>query len=522
MRVAVVSQFTSPGGGARFLRGLCMGLLNQGEATEVGLFIDGDAASREGLLSLLPESERLKLHLMDSRGALLGPVELTPRYALRRLRSWARRQPLLVRSYRAIRYRALQGTAAASLPRVTLSDGVVAAISEYDVAYFPWPRQVVPPPMPRALVGTFHDFNHRHRFGNYRPQDIDLLDAEMREWLCGRVQPITSTHFIADELNAFYPARTHAPQVVYLSTFAIHNPGPDEVASVRTHFGLPECYVVCPTNVGPHKNVISLLSAAGRMKRNGTVMPLVLTGSGTQCLGVDARRDPLYASIFKDTIDELNGAIEREGLAVGEDIWPVGYVTDAQMDALVRGAVLLVAPSRYEAGSGPALDAWWLGTPVASSALPPVLEQMAFLGTEAVLFEPDDVSGMTAALTQALADRDAMQAMAKRSRDAMAHHTWDKVAEEYIAIFRRAVAQGASPQEDGGDSALEDRVTRRLLDQAMLDERSFRRFRRSLPGQSQQSKRLWLACSLRRSFRRIPLVGPVARALYRQVLRGDL
>jgi glycosyltransferase involved in cell wall biosynthesis len=442
-----VSQFNSPGGGARFLRGLCVGLLDQVEITEIGLFTASAAASRDGMLSLWPASPRLTLHLMDDRGDLMASSAWSPRDVVRRLRAWALSQPGIVRAYRKFRHRGLPAAEVDALRRITLSDRVVEAIFGYDVAYFPWPRLVVPPPEPRALVATFHDFNHRHGFGNFRPRDIELLDAEMVEWLTGRVQPVASTRFISDELDAYYPARTHEPEVVYLSTFAIHDPDPDEVVAVVAHFKLPECYVLCPTNISPHKNVVSLLRAVGRVKRSGVSVRLVLTGSGTQCLGTGPSADPVTAAVLKDSIDELNAAMIEEGLVAGEDVWPLGYVTDAQMDALVRGAALVAAPSRYEAGSGPALDAWWLGTPVASSALPPVVEQMEFLGTEAVLFDPTDVGEMAEALTVALTDRQRALAMAARSQKAIARYTWDDVARGYVRVFRKAIAESTASLE---------------------------------------------------------------------------
>ena len=453
VRIAIVSQHNSPGGGARFLRGLCLGLLGHAEVTEVGLFIDAAGAQRDEFLSLLPSSERLGIRLMNSRGDFWDDAEplpesvQSPRRTSSPLREWALRRPGIVKAYRRFRGLPLDevDVVETALSRIALANRVVDAISGFDVAYFPWPRLVVPPPEPRALVATFHDFNHRHHFGNFRPCDIELLDEEMVEWLSGRVQPVASTPFIANELNNYYPMRTHEPEVIYLSTFAIHDPSSSEVAAVTSSFGLSEGFVLCPTNIGPHKNVLSLLRAAGQMKRDGVTMPLVLTGSGTQCLGVDPSDDPLYQSIFKQAIDDLNAAIVDENLIVGEDIWSLGYVTDIQMDALVRGARLVVAPSRYEAGSGPALDAWWLGTPVASSALPPVVEQIEFLGTEAALFEPTDVDQMAAVLTKLLGDPERQSAMAECSREAIGRYSWNEVATGYLRVFREAIARECGP-----------------------------------------------------------------------------
>jgi alpha-1,3-rhamnosyl/mannosyltransferase len=487
LRIAIVSQFSSPGGGARFLRGLCVGLLDQAEIAEIGLFIDSAAASRDDVLSWGRSSNRLTLHLMDDRGDLVACSAWSPRDVVRRSRAWALRRPAIVRTYRGLRHRALPGAEVDALRRITLSDRAVDVISSYDVAYFPWPRQIVLPPAPRALVATFHDFNHRHRFGNFRPRDIEVLDAEMVEWLTGRVQPVTSTRFIADELDAYFPERMHEPEVVYLSAFAMRDPDPEEVAAVVAQFGLPGRYVLCPTNIAPHKNAISLLRAQGRMKRGGMEVRLVLTGSGTDCLDLDSSEGPECAAVIRQSIDELRAAIAEEDLVVGEDVWPLGYVTDAQMDALVRGAALVAAPSLYEAGSGPALDAWWLGTPVVSSALPSVVEQMEFLGTEAVLFDPTDVGAMVAALAVALTDRQRTMAMAARSRKAIARYTWDDVGSGYVRVFREALVQSeTSPRgtagAPGGAAAHRDASTARCSANERTGGSAVHSHASSLPG----------------------------------------
>jgi len=428
----------------------------------------------------------------------------------------------MVRSYRWIRRLDRDVTSAVSmatapttvvakprLPRITLSARVVASIGHYNIAYFPWPRQVVPPAQPPALVGTFHDFNHRHGFGNYCEQDVELLDAEMSEWLGGRVQPICSTPFIARELDEYYPERTNDPAVVYLSTFAIHEPSAEDVAKVMADFGLPEGYVLCPTNIGPHKNLISLLRAAGAMKRAGHPVKLVVTGSGTQCIGVDPTGDPLYSLTFVEPIDALNDALVQGDLIPGQDIWPLGYVSDAQMDALVRGAALVVAPSRYEAGSGPALDAWRLGTGVVSSALESVVQQMEFLGTEAILFDATDVDEMVGALTSALMHSGTAEAMVERSQRAMTRYTWTDVAREYVAVFRDAIDSSARFE------ALREQVSTRLRDRVVRDPEMLLAVCSLDPGFVADMQLISREPrTLRGTIRSIPVLGPLIYGAY--------
>jgi glycosyltransferase involved in cell wall biosynthesis len=291
-------------------------------------------------------------------------------------------------------------------------------------------------------VGTFHDFNYRHSFGNYTPETEVLLDEETREWLLGAVQPISSTHFIAEEIECFYPERTHAPEVVFLSSFALHDPSADDVDCALERLGVRRPYIVCPTNISPHKNLSGLLRACGILKRRGESRRLVVTGSGTGMLCSDKLDDPLYATRYGPIVDELNAVVDTEGLVRGEDLIAPGYVSDADMDALIKGASLVVAPSRYEAGSGPALDAWKLGTPVAASSIPPVIEQLVTLHTEAIVFDESDPEAIAAALVEGLSGSDAVAGMVARSKAAIDAYGWADVAEGYLHVFELAIERG--------------------------------------------------------------------------------
>lgn len=436
MRIAVVSQMNSPGGGSRFLRALVLGLLEHPDRVErIGLFADAAAVHRDGLVELLSGSDRVDLFKVDAWGRMAHgdgtpePPQATPSFGERATGFLRRRVLRLPEPVRP-------------LPQVTLSDEVVGELSAFDVAYFAWPRLIAPPEIGCPLVATFHDFNHRHSFGNFTTQDVRALDEELSTWLRGETYPVSSTRFIAGELDSYYPFRRHAPSVVYLSTFALHEPTPSEVEEVRGRHGIGERYMVCPTNISPHKNVKRLFEAAGMLKRSGKGIPLVLTGSGTQTLGSDPSGDPLYQTLYRPFIDEENEAADAAGLRRGEDLIALGYVSDADMDALIQGATLVVAPSLYEAGSGPALDAWQLGVPVASSSIPPVLEQIRFLGTEATLFDAERPDTIAEAIARILEGPEEAKAMTDRSRDAMAAYGWDDVAAGYLDVFEAAIAGG--------------------------------------------------------------------------------
>jgi glycosyltransferase involved in cell wall biosynthesis len=440
VRIAVVSQVNSPGGGARFLRALVPALAAHASVEQVTLFVDAAAAHRDGLHDIVATSPRCEIVGLDAAGSPIAPAGPPAASGIRsRLRERLLRITFVVRAYRWLKRHVL-GRELDRIERVRLPDETVAALDAYDVVYFAWPRSIVPPEVSGVLAATFHDFNHRHGFGNFHAGDVDLLEVELGEWLRGQVQPISSTCFIARELDACYPFRTNAPEVVRLSSFALTEPSERGVEAVRARFGLPRDYVVCPVNVSPHKNLALVLEAVGRLKEAGSPVALVVTGAGTDMLFVKSP-GAAEGSVVGAYLAELARLAERYDLRPGRDLWALGYVDDRAMDALISSATVVLAPSRYEAGSGPALDAWKLGTPVVSSALEPVEEQIDFLGTEAVLFDPEDADSLRRAMAAALADPEGMSAMAARSADAMARYTWTDVADGYVGVFERAIAR---------------------------------------------------------------------------------
>ena len=147
---------------------------------------------------------------------------------------------------------------------------------------------------------------------------------------------------------------------------------------------------------------------------------------------------------------EIDKYLSSSSLVVGEDVLGLGFVTDEEVDSLTRSARLVVSTSLYEAGCGPALDAWQFGVPVAFSNIPPFAEQLEALGVEAWVFDPKDPRDIARVVSQALADQERSLAMAERSKQAIADHTWRQAGEGYLRIFEQALEHYRSSV--GGDS----------------------------------------------------------------------
>jgi glycosyltransferase involved in cell wall biosynthesis len=157
-----------------------------------------------------------------------------------------------------------------------------------------------------------------------------------------------------------------------------------------------EPYVLAVGDLRAKKNLCRLVEAWGQL---GTGHRLVLAGLGD--------------------LDGLPAAVET-----------VGYVDDGRLDALMRGADVLVHPSLYEGFGLVLLEAMARGVPVAAAAATALPETG---GDAAVYFDPLDAGAMARAIHEALGAR---ADLAQRGRVRAAQFSWQRTADETVAVYR--------------------------------------------------------------------------------------
>ncbi len=185
-------------------------------------------------------------------------------------------------------------------------------------------------------------------------------------------------------------------------------------SDVRPRFGVPDRYVLYVGQFDPRKNMDGLFAAFARAAERDPDLRLVVAGD----LGKLATH--------------LRRALERSR-APRERVVLVGHVDDATLGALYAGAECLIHPARFEGFGLTPLESLAVGTPVVAYRAGAVEE---VVGDAGVLVDPDDDAALGDALASLLDDAARLAALRERARARAARYSWDRAADETLALYR--------------------------------------------------------------------------------------
>jgi glycosyltransferase involved in cell wall biosynthesis len=120
----------------------------------------------------------------------------------------------------------------------------------------------------------------------------------------------------------------------------------------------------------------------------------------------------------------------------GDVVWPA-WLSAAELEGLYALATLVVFPSLYEGFGLPVLEAMARGVPVATSnraSLPEVA------GDAALLFDPEDVDAIRAAIERLLGDAGERERLRAVGYERARAFTWERTAELTVAVYERALS----------------------------------------------------------------------------------
>ncbi len=249
------------------------------------------------------------------------------------------------------------------------------------------PNVFLPLRRPCAGVVTVHDLAFEAL-----PHDFSRRTGAKYRWFAPRAvrsaeRVICVSAFTADDVVARYGADESKIRVIPNAPSLAHGDAPVPAG---------DPYLLAVGDLRGKKNLDRLIEA---WRRADTGHRLILAGAG------ETGSDSFHHVCF------------------------TGYVSDRELDALMRGAALLVHPSLYEGFGLVVLEAMARGTPVAcanATALPETA------GGAAVLFDPHDVDDIARAIGDALGDSERL-ATAGRAR--AAEFSWERTAALTRAVY---------------------------------------------------------------------------------------
>lgn len=263
-------------------------------------------------------------------------------------------------------------------------------------------------PLARSCPGvvTIHDLAFEAWPEDFRPRTRAKYRALTRLAARSAQRIIVPSDFTAEDLDRRYgvdPGKLRViPEAPALPLGGLPAP--------------PGPYVLAVGDLRRKKNLDTLVRAFARLhRRQRSGHRLVLAG-----------------------VDTGQGATLRD-LAGDAPLELTGYVSDARLDALIRGAEVVVHPSRYEGFGLVVLEAMARGTPVIAAA-GTALAQTA--GDAGVLFDaeaPDAQAQLEALLDHVLADDSARAELSRRGLEHARGFSWKRAAmatsETYVELL---------------------------------------------------------------------------------------
>lgn len=251
-------------------------------------------------------------------------------------------------------------------------------------------------------VLTVHDMlllNHIED-GSFAP----FLASRFRSSLRRATKIVTDSQTTADDLIADFPEFKKKIEVVLLGY-----DGPRDGNDANTIDGdFPSCpYAVVLGCHRPRKNLSLALATVAKVRERGVEMRLLITGD-------------IHPS-FQQMLQNGTGWVRQ-----------LGVLPKHKVFALLRKAVCLLFPSRYEGFGFPILEAMAAGCPVLALDIPINRE----IGGAAACLLPDDPEKWAEACIRILRVEDAREGMRSKGIENLKRFSWDKAADSYGQIFK--------------------------------------------------------------------------------------
>jgi len=187
----------------------------------------------------------------------------------------------------------------------------------------------------------------------------------------------------------------------------------------RQRYQLPAKFILYVGLIEPRKNIPLLLKAYARLVSQGDPPPLVLVG----------RQGWMYEQVYQLV----------EQLELKDRVHFKGYIPTQNLPIVYNLAQLFVYPSTYEGFGFPPLEAMACGTPVITTAISAMLDNV---GDAGLLIPPQDETALAHAIQTLLIDHSLRDHLSVAGRRRASEFTWKRTAMETLKVYQLV---GAKP-----------------------------------------------------------------------------
>lgn len=284
-----------------------------------------------------------------------------------------------------------------------------------DVCFIP--AHVIPLRLPsRRLppsVVTIHDLGYRYFPKSHQRSQRWYLGLSTRWSAYAATQIIAISQSTAGDLTRFYRTSRSKINVVYEGPPTLESWADGPSSNLR-RFGLMRPYGLFVGTLQPRKNLVRLLHAYAKLyDKQRPEWDLVLVGA-----------KGWLSNEIEALAERLAGAVHM-----------LGYVDDALLPSLIKGAHFFCLPSLFEGFGLPVLEAQHYGIPVMTSnnsSLPEVA------GDGAILVDPLNIDEIAAAMLRLSQDEAYRQELIALGHENVKRFSWEKAARETFAVLEKA------------------------------------------------------------------------------------
>ncbi|MFQ5596309.1 MAG: glycosyltransferase family 4 protein, partial [Anaerolineae bacterium] len=277
------------------------------------------------------------------------------------------------------------------------------------------PSHVLPLICPVPAVVTVHDLGYLAYPEAHGRFDRWYLDWSTRRHTRVAAHLLTDSEATRQDLIRHYSADPNHITVVYPGLDPAFRPidDPNQLAAVRSRYGIHSEYVIHVGTLQPRKNLHRLLDAFERLPNTQYPIP------NTQLI---------FAGKPGWQIDDL----VARATAMTDRVRLLGHVDQQDLPALISSARALAMPSLYEGFGFPVLEAMACGTPVVASNVSSLPE---VAGDAALLVDPHDTDALADALAHILTDEDLRAELRRRGLQRARQFTWQRAAQQTLTIL---------------------------------------------------------------------------------------